>query len=95
MLLLDSKMSFIENYYTLQSNMQVLIDGYNLIAIYVFSISSWICWEAGRLACLEQRGLPTVAKNLVTQKWDSAGSNYETQVRSDTKGDRILAIKAL
>lgn len=40
MLLLDSKMSFIENYYTLQSNMQVLIDGYNLIAIYVFSISS-------------------------------------------------------
>jgi hypothetical protein len=31
-------MSFIENHYKLQSNVQVLIDGYNLITIYGFSV---------------------------------------------------------
>jgi hypothetical protein len=40
MLLLVSKMPFIENHYKLQSNLQVLIDGYNLIAIHGFSVSS-------------------------------------------------------
>lgn len=42
--------------------MQVLNDGYNLIVIYSFSVSNWVDCEDGRLAYLEQRGLPTVAK---------------------------------
>jgi hypothetical protein len=40
MYILVSKMSFIENHYKLQSNLQALIDGCNLIAIHGFSISS-------------------------------------------------------
>lgn len=64
MMPLDSKMSFIENHYKLQSNIQVLNDGYNLIVIYGFSVSNWVGWEDGRLAYLDKRGLPTVAKKI-------------------------------
>jgi hypothetical protein len=61
MLLLDSKMSFIENHYKLHSNMQVLIDGYNSIVTCGFSVRSSVGWEDGRLASSVQRGSPTVA----------------------------------